>query len=240
MARLVSLGDLQQMAAVNLTRDPGAIAGPIVIPSCTQIIMRFSLTDGRIGHCILYGKYSGAFALTQTQANTMHTSLTTGVRWTTLAGFLAPTFNFAGISFRDVNTGMQALIDSNTVAAPGTSAGTALPDENAVVITLRTALTGPHNRGRFYFPGWATNAIGAGNVVAAGAVTALGDWASNTLGPAIQAASLQWVLGQQERAAYTSPITGRVFPHHDAFGQPITAAIVKDNHWDSQRKRGLK
>jgi hypothetical protein len=240
MARLVSLDTFQQMAAINVLTDPGAIAGPIVVPSCTQVILRWALTDGKIGHCVLYGRFTGTFGLTQASANTLHNTLTTGGPWSALAPFIAPTASLAGVSFRNVDVPNQALIDSNTAAVPGTSTGTALPDENAVAVTLRTALTGPSFRGRYYVPGWATNAVGAGNVVAAAAVTALGNWSVNTVGPAISQAGLVWVLGLQERAAYTSPLTGRVFPHRAATSVNITSSVVKDNHWDSQRKRGLK
>lgn len=238
MPRIINLANLEQFTAINLLVDPGHIAGPVQIPSCAQITINWQLADGRAAHNVLYGRYSGAFAGNQAQANSIMTALTTGGAWTALAAFFATTTTVSGVSIRDVNTPNAPLINSNNAAVPGTSASPELPDEVAAVITLRTAFTGPGFRGRVYVPGWATNSLATGNVIAAAAVTALNSW-GGTISGALAAGTYTWVLGQPARAQYTGS-TGRVHPARSAMSTTISQTVVRDNHWDSQRRRGLK
>lgn len=235
---IVRLDQLQQFAAVNLLLDPGAIGGPTIVPSCAQITLQFTVEGGKVAHIVLYGRYSGPFAGTPTQANNILTALTTGASWTALAAFLATTTSFSFVTIRDVASANQPLIPSNIAGASGTSASPALPSEVAAVITHRTALAGKSGRGRSYMPGFATNSLGVGNVIAAGAVTALSNWGA-TIGGAINAQGYVFVLGLKARQAYTGS-TGTDHPARVATSVPITSSTVRDNHWDSQRRRGLK
>lgn len=235
---VVRLEQLQQFAAVDLRLDPGAIGGPVVIPQCAQIVMYWNLESGRQGHIVLYGRYSGAFAGTTAQANSILTGLTTGGAWTALAAFLSTATTLGAITIRDVSVANQPLVSSTTSGASGSSASPSLPNEVAAVVTLRTALAGKSGRGRSYVPGFATNALGAGNVIAAAAVTALQNWA-NTWPSIISGQGYTWVLGLKARQAYTGS-TGTPHPARAATSVPITVATVRDNHWDSQRRRGLK
>ena len=68
MARLINLANVQQFTAINLTLDPGDTGGPVVVPQCAQIVLNWTLADGRLGHNVLYGRYSGGFAGTAAQA----------------------------------------------------------------------------------------------------------------------------------------------------------------------------
>ena len=238
MPRLINLANLQQFQAVNLLSDPGSIAGPVRIPSCAQVAIGFSLPNSKQANLVLYGRYSGAFATTPAQAASALTALTSGANWTALAAFMPNTASLNSIKIHDVNTVNNVIISAGGGAA-GTSVSAALPDEVALVVTLRTARTGPSGRGRFYFPAFATNALGTAGVAIAGVVAALDTWASSNIPSAMAALSYQHVLGLRERAAYTSAVTGRVFPARAATSEIITAYDT-NNHWDTQRKRGLR
>jgi hypothetical protein len=240
--RIVDISKLQPFTAINLSSDPGAIGGHVHVPSCAQIVLNFQQTDAKSAHIVLYGRYAGAFHGTVAEANAIYTAMFSTASWTTLAGFLAPTFAVTGITIRDVNPldGSGAIVTSNLTTGPGTSASPAIPGEVSLVVTKRTAKQGRSFRGRMYFAGWATNALGAGDVAAAAAVTALQNWATNLVGSSMSASGYTHVLGLQARAAYVSPITGTPFPARDATSEAITALQVRDNHWDSQRRRGLR
>lgn len=237
-SRIVALENLQQFTAINVLSDPGHIAGPVQIPSCAQIRIGWNLTDGKKGFNVLYGRYSGAFAGTVAQAQAMFTALSSGAAWTALAGFLHTTEAIASVDIRDVNTPNAALISSTGAAVPGTSPGTSLPSEVAEVITLRTAFVGPAFRGRLYLPPIASNGLGTGDTIAASAMTAMNNWAA-TIFTALSAQGYTWVLGQPARQQYTGS-TGRVHPARAATSTTISTATVRDNHIDSQRRRGLK
>lgn len=238
MSPLVRLDQVQQFAAINLTSDPGAIGGPVVIPNAARINLVWILGDGKAAYNTLTGRYSGSFAGTIAQADAIMQALTTGANWTALAGFLAPTVNFGAVQIRDLGQPNQPIIQSSRGVVPGTSAGTELPDEVALTVTLRTAFTGPQNRGRMYIPGWATNALGTGNVAAPGAVTALQNWASIVAG-ALNSQGYLFSIGHPARQAYTGR-TGTQHPARSAGTVPVTTVVVRDNHWDSQRRRGLR
>ena len=57
MPRVINLSNLQTFTAINaLGTDLGAIAGPVVIPQCAQVVLLWQLTDGKVGHNVLYGR----------------------------------------------------------------------------------------------------------------------------------------------------------------------------------------
>lgn len=239
MTRVIRLDQLDQFAAVKIVSDPGEIGGPVVIPQAVQVTYVWALSGGKTGHCVLYGRYPGTFSMTSATATAALQALTTGAAWTALAAHIAPTVQLGSLFLRDVNEPDRPIIQATAGTAPGTSTGTALPDEVAVCITFQTGFAGPSGRGRIYIPGWATTALGTGNVVAAAAVTALGNWATTNIGNSFAAMSATHVLGLQARASYTGT-TGTVHPARAAMTRDVTARVVKDNHWDSQRRRGLR
>jgi hypothetical protein len=237
-SRIVNLANFEQFTAINLLSDPGQVGGPVIVPSCAQIVLDWTLTDGKAAHNVLFGRYSGAFSGSPAQAQTIFQALASGSAFNGLAGVLSTTTTFASVTLRDVNTANQPLIQSSGGGVPGVGAGTALPDETALVVTLRTALAGRANRGRMYLPGFTATGMGAGNVVAPGVMTAVGTWAA-TIAGALAASGYVWVIGQKARNAYVGT-TGTAHPARVAGSVPITGTVVRDNHWDSQRRRGLK
>lgn len=235
---IINLANLQQFTAINLLSDPGAVGGPVVIPNGMQVRLVWTLTDGHFATNVMYGSVSGAFQPTVTIANSLMTGFSTGALWTALAAFMPTTGQLTSVVLRDVRNANLPLVGSTASAAAGSSASPALPDETAVVITLRTALTGQGNRGRLYIPNFATNALATGNVVAAAAVTALQNWANN-FPTVLSGQGITFGLGLRDRVAYIGS-TGTNHPARAARIQPITSQVVRDNHWDTQRRRGLK
>lgn len=238
--RLVNLANYPQFTAINALSDPGHIAGPVVVPSCMRVIIGWTTASGKGAKNILTARYTGTFPGTQTMANTIMTGLTTGGPWTAnLQGDLATTTALASVALLDINTPNNTPVTSNLAAVPGTAAGTEMPDEAAIVVTLRTPKTGPQNRGRMYLVGFTSAAVGAGNIINAPVVTHVQTWAGNIFN-VLTSSGLSWQIAQPARAAYTSPTTGREFPARSATSITVTTVLVRDNHWDSQRRRGLK
>lgn len=240
MPRLINLSNLPSFQAVTLLSDPGYSPGPRIIPNCALVRLNWTLTDGKVGHNILHAAYTGTPALSATVAQTIFTSLTTGANWTSLAAFLASTAALASVTVLDLRSATATEFQSTGTAVPGTSASAAFPDEVAAVVTLRTANRGPSGRGRMYVPAWANNAGAAGGVISAPAIAALGTWFGINVFGGIASGLGPMVLALPHRIAYTSPITGRQFPDRPATTVVVTAGSIRDNHWDSARKRGLK
>jgi hypothetical protein len=236
-SRVVNLANFQQFTAINLLSDPGHIGGPKVIPSCVEVTLQWGLTDGTFGHNVMHAAYGGGFVPTVTIANGLMSALTTGSAWTALASFMPVSGFLASVLLRDLNTAANPIVSATLAGVAGTSPSSAIPDETALVITLRTAKAGRGFRGRIYVPNWATNALGAAGVAASGAVTDLNAWAQ-TIPGAFSGQGLTLSLGQVARQAYIGS-TGTSHPARTATTVPITSLVVRDNHWDSQRRRGL-
>lgn len=239
MPRIIRLDTLQQFAAINLSADQGAKPGKLKIPNAVLVQIKWQLQDGKAAFNNLYGIVGAGFTPTATIANLLMTQMTSGAPWSALAPFLATTTSFAGVILRDVRDVDLPFVPSSNAAVPGTGAGGELPDEVAAAVTLKTANVGPANRGRIYVPGFAITALAAGNVIAPGCVTALSNWVDNFRN-IWTANQMTLALGLRERVAYTSDKTGAPFPARPAQAKPVTQAICRDNHWDTQRRRGLK
>jgi len=240
MPRVLNLANVQQYAAVNLLVDPGYQPGPKIIPNACMVRLNWQLTDGRVAHNVMYAQWAGTPALSDTVAQSIFTAASSGALWTALSAFIIPTTLLTGVTLLDMRSTTATYFNSTGAGVPGASTGTALPDENAIAITFFTANRGPSGRGRIYIPGWASNAVAAGGVIAPAVMTALNNWFSGGLAPAISSNLGAVVLGLPARNGYTSPITGRVFPPRAATTVPLTGVAVRDNHWDSQRRRGLR
>jgi len=237
-SRVIRLENIQQFQAIQVLSDPGAVGGPVVIPNCMQVVINWSLADGKTGHNVLYGRSAGVPAPTQAMADAIKTALTTGAAWTAFAATIAPANSLASVSLRSVHTAFQPIITSAGAASPGTGTTSSLPNEVALAVTLRTGLTGPQNRGRIFIPGYANVNVDSGNVVLPACMTATTTWAQGFIA-IFSGQSLTLVIGQRERAAYTG-ITGTQHPARAAASVPVTQLLVRDNHWDSQRRRGLR
>lgn len=218
--------------------DPGHIAGPVVIPNAIQMRFRWNLMDGKVAHNVMYGQVGGGFVPTAVIAENLRTAIAGAGTWTALAAYLAPTTSLAGVDLLDVRSSGNAIVSSTGAALPGTSASGAMPDEVCACLTLRTAKTGQSNRGRLFIPGFASNAMGAGGIILAATVTALSNFGAALPGLFL-GQSITLSIGNPARNAYVSAKTGRSFGPRAAGLVPVTSVLCRDNHWDTQRRRGL-
>lgn len=238
MNRVIDLSNYPTFNAINLLVDPGYDRADHVIPNCVAVILGWTLESGKLAHNVLHGRVTGSFSPTTTIANALMTGLTTGAAWTAFALTLAPTTLFSGIFLRDLRVANQPLIPTSLGPGVGTGTGESLPNEVAACVTLRTALAGRSARGRIYLPGFTVGTTAAGNVMSTALVTAINNWAG-TIPSVFAGQGLTFALGLPHRLAYTS-LAGTPHPERLATTLDITSQVLRDNHWDSQRRRGLK
>lgn len=237
---LLNLDRLTPFQAVQFDVDGGRLPGPKIIPNCAMVRLNWQLADGKVAHNIAYAAWTGTPALSATLATTMFNAIFTGAAWAAMLPLLHPSASIQSLTLLDVRSITGVEFNSTGSAQPGTSTGTAMPDEVALCITLKTANRGQSGRGRLYIPGWAGNAMGSGGIAAAGTVTALTNWATNNLKAVIDSQLGSMSLGLPARQAYTSPVTGRQFPARNAQTVQVITATCRNNTWDTQRRRGLK
>ena len=232
------LENFQQFQAINVLSDPGHIPGPIQIPQAMHVVLVWELDDGKTAHNILSARYPGVYPGTVAMANTLLAAFGAALTSSTLEIFLNPATNLHLVMLRDLGVLNAAFVESASTAHRGTAAGIALPDENAVTVTLRTARAGPGHRGRFYIPGLNSAAVGGSNTIDPGCVTAASAF-GEAVRSAINAQGIFQVLALPHRIGYTGS-TGRVHPERLATTEDVTLAECRDNHWDTQRRRGLR
>lgn len=237
-SRILRLDSFEQFAAINVLSDPGHIGGPVIVPNAIQTVLKWSLPGGRTANNVLYGVAPGVPNPTVAMADALFTALGSGAQWTAFAAEIATTVSFTAVTLRSVHVRDQPVLSSTGAAKAGTNASQALPNENAVCVTERTAKTGQQNRGRLFLVGFNAGTVAAGNIIAAPTVTAVQNWV-NTFIAAFSAQGLTLSIGQPARAAYTGS-TGTQHAARSATSTPITSMSVRDNKWDSQRRRGLK
>jgi hypothetical protein len=152
------------------------------------------------------------------------------------------------VGVRDLSTANQAeFLDSNATSA-GTGLGDSLPQQTAVCVTLRTALSGKSFRGRVYLGGFSEaendpggNSLQAVSTASVAFMTAVSN--------ALIASSMNLAVASRPAEAYT--ITK--FTQHsdgttstDTIGRGaaragqsnrVTSLSVRDLRWESQRRR---
>jgi len=236
---LVNLSNLQQFTAINLLSDPGHVGGPVVVPNAIKVMPLWTVGDGKLTRNVLGGIVGSFTSASSTVAEAIRAAIVGNSQFGPLLAQLATTVSFTGVEIQDIRQAGLPVFRSTGAAVPGTGTGIELPDEVALVLTLRTARIGRQWRGRLYQQGWCSAALGAGNTATAAAVTALSNY-PNALLAGFAAGGLSWGLIQPHRAAYVSPKTGTSFPERLAHIEPVVGQVVRDNHWDSQRRRGLR
>jgi len=238
MPRVIRLDSLEQFAAVNVLSDPGYVGGKYPIPNAVQVVLNWNLADGKQGHNVLGGIVQSFTTASAAVAEAIFAGIKGNGTFAPLMAQLATTASFAGVTIRDLRQIDQPTFTSTGASAPGTGTGIELPDEVALVMTLRTAKVGAGNRGRVYFCGFATSALGTGNVAAPAAVTAVTNF-SSAIAAGMSAGGLTWGLIQRARAAYPA-VGGGTHPERPAGIVPVTQGSARNNTWDSQRRRGLR
>jgi hypothetical protein len=183
-----------------------------------RIVWAYAGTDWALN--VLHAQLPGGESVNQGLADGWATDLSAAHTSSGLEALQPTAVSLDRVGVRDLRTANQPMHEAN-IASAGTSANDLLPRAASLVVTMRTSLAGRSFRGRSYVPGFDE----AQNTVEGTAV------------PAATAAATAWI------AAIRTAATAR--GHTLAVGSvklgistPVTAQIVRDNVWDTQRRRG--
>lgn len=236
---LVDVADLRQFTAVELLSDPGHDPNKVPIPQCMEVRIDYGLPDGKTAHNVMHARFPSTYPGTVALANAFKTAIAGLYTSSALATSLNINIMLNAVALRDLSVLNALYILSSTAAqAIGSDTGQALPLEVAAVLTQRTALSGPGGRGRIYLTGFTTSTLAVGNVISAACFNQLGQYAAGLAG-IFTTQGVTQCLALPSRVGYTGS-TGRVHPPRAAQTQDVVRTEVRDNHWDSQRRRGLK
>lgn len=214
------------------------VKGPVVIPNCAEIKVLWtqgSLTLNNVFH----GALTAAGPMNPAVAESIFSALKANTATTTWLGHLSTSISLSGVHVKDLRAANNPTLTSTGLPVLGTGTGSVLPQDNALVITLKTAFSGKGYVGRVYLPGLDSAQLADSRHWISTTVfdnAALGF--VNAVNSAMTAQGLPWVLGRRALQANTDPAAP---PHlqqnRPADTIPIASAAVTDHRVDSQRRR---
>jgi hypothetical protein len=214
-----------------------------------QLRLIWSFQSGAITAINVLGvQVSGAPVFGQALADTLGAAIKAAVSSSGIGGHLQSTNALLAVGIRDLRTtNMAEFLDSGGPAAGTGTAADQLPGQTALVVTLRTAKSGPSYRGRVYLGGFSETsntatgtALGSLVTVSAAFITAIRTTLTNN---ALTLAVLSRPAEAREVTTlihHSDGSTSSITKHSNArTGQatPVTAVQVRNATWDTQRRR---
>lgn len=211
------------------------MATPPPIPNCIQVRLIYTTPSKANIMNVIHGFSSAQGPLNPNVADTMFTAMVGSGDWPLWLQSLPVDTTFVGFDIRDMRMPNSPLLQHSFTAIPGTAATGPLPPQTCIVLTLRTANAGAQFRGRIF-----CGALATVNSDATGHISTVGMAAPTHYVSAIGSgfAAIGWQLGLAQRFLPARPGHGNVtLPERPAACVPVTATIVRDNIFDTQRRR---
>lgn len=191
------------------------------------------LAAGGPAQCVLHWTIPAGTSVNVTLANAIFTTL--GNLWSAnLAAHAATTQSLSKLFLRDLRQASMAEVASTNAAIPGTAVGDELPHSIACVMTIRTASAGRKFRGRAYLSAFAEEANGGSGRISVSTKTSLDAFAAGFITAANQSGA---TFGVAHRPTLFDDITGLPIAPGLGFTTPATTCEIRDDFWDSQRRR---
>lgn len=195
----------------------------IPIPDTWAVTLRFTATGLRpktMNFHVLDANFNGS----TTQANLLAGHIVNWVQSDYDATY-GPGLDISNIQVRDASLQNGVVVDFGT-ALPGTHAGTGMPSNIALCVSLRTGFAGKSFRGRMYHP-WLSEADVTGNSISSAARDLIVD-AWETLRGTLSTSDWSLVVASK----YTNGA-----PRVIGLTTPVTSIITTDLNVDTQRRR---
>jgi len=188
---------------------------------------------------VFHGNLTAVGPLSPTMAESIFSALKANAATTTWFSHVVPGCVLAGIHVKDLRAANNPTLISTGLPMPGTSTGGILPQDSALVVSLRTQFSGKGFFGRVYLPGIAADNLADSRHFISTTVfdnAALGF--VNAVNSAMTAQGIPWVLAHRHLMANTDPAAPPSQQQDRPAGVvPITSAVLTDHRVDSQRKR---
>lgn len=179
---------------------------------------------------VMAAQNTAGTAITQTLANTLGAAIKANFTSSGLAAATNIGVGLANIGVRDINTPSHVEFLDSGAAVGGSAAGKLLPPQDAVVITLRTALAGRSYRGRFYVPGSGENSYTSTGGVATATTTACQGFVQSMIA-AFAASNIIFAVWSRPR-----PASGTK-PAWPGAITPVLAAVARAQPFGTVRSR---
>jgi hypothetical protein len=217
------------------------------IPGGAQVRLIWTISGGGLMINVLGAVVSGTPTFGQAHANALGSAIKGAFSGGALIGQTHTSVVLNSIGVRDLRSpNLTEFLDQGATVA-GTGTGDALPRAVALVITLRTALSGPRYRGRIYLGGFSETQNDA-DATASAALVAAGVSFVGSIQTAMAANGLTMGVISRPMEPYTVTTTFErndgttdttVKTHEGRPGQvnAVTLIQARNDTWDSQRRR---
>jgi hypothetical protein len=212
--------------------------GPVVIPNCSEVKLVWTQNGMKLNN-VFHGALTVAGPLNPAVAETIFSAIKAANGTTTWMGHLFTGISLSEVHVKDLRAANNPTLVSTGLALPGTGTGTALPQDNALVVTLLTAFSGKGYVGRVYLPGLDSLQLADSRhwISTAGFDNAALGFC-NAVNSAMTASGMPWVLGRRKLLANSDPAAPPPYnQNREADTIPITGPKITDHRIDSQRKR---
>jgi hypothetical protein len=217
--------------------DGGRIPGPAAIPNGIEIRCIFRHVNAKIVSFTLHAQNDGTYITSVAAANALHQSI--GAAWTAHLGYaIVNTVQFNSVVLRDMTFPELPEFTSSDPPILGTSVVTPLPDDVALVLTENGNARGRGSKGRIYVMGFAADQDQGGGVANDNLVVAMNAFGTQLM-TALGVGGLSPAIAKPHRQEYIG-LTGALHAERPAALTPVGSYTCRDNHWDTQRRRGLR
>lgn len=218
---------------------PGYIPGPLVIPDTFQIRLKWALGNGRIATNVLHAIVGESIVASVNMANDLFEAIATDSEVLDYMQYLSSNTALLLCDIRDIRPrddgAFPSLVESNFPGIDGTGSGNPLPQEVALVVTLRTALSGRAHRGRTYLTGFDEIVLDSDGH-ATGDVTAAAVSFMQSVRGHINLFVGAMAVGHRGHAEYINAQGNTVLAELPG-SDPVVTCVINDNVFDSQRRR---
>lgn len=205
---------------------------PLVIANAALVTIHWARGD------VAFINQLGALApagvvIGQTMANDLGIDIKAALASTALSADLHTSVSLVAVGVRDIRVAFQPEFVDSSPAVSGTAAGDPLPGSVALVVTFRTGLSGPRNRGRYYQGGLteaANDASGQCSAIVSGHILSFVD------GVRVAIAGAGMTMAVVSRPQLATVVTKEIAARPGGV-QGITSLQIRNNTWDSQRRR---
>jgi len=217
-----------------------------VIPSTVQVRLLWTV-NGQVAINVLHGIVQGAFVSNQTVANALGVAIKSAVT-ANLADHMGISSGLVKVGLRDLRTENNVEFLDSGATTLGSAVDDALPANNALCISTKTAKAGASFRGRTYLTGF-TEAANANTGTVQSAVAAAGVSFMTAVSAAMTAQQITFAVASRSAPKQTivknvfnadgstSTVTISDTEARVAQSTPVVAILSRTEGWESQRRR---
>jgi len=211
------------------------VRGPKVIPNTAEVKLHWSIVGEGQYQNVLHGLYSTPPAFNAPLAEAIFTAIKSAASTTSFFVHLGSNVHFDAVTVKNLHVANQAEFRSSSLAMPGTGAPPIASVNNALVVTLRTALAGQGFRGRVYLAGLLQTDLASPRSWSSAVGLLAVDFVSG-IDAAMSASQLPMAVAQHALNAGTHA-DGTPWEARPAASNDVVSVTIVNDRVDSQRRR---